>query len=108
MVSFNLLGKNCIQVHLSRSYQDSIDKHNQEVMKNKKVLLTIIHSVLFCGFQEITLRGHNEMEDSLNLSGFRPLLKFASKLDNDLETHFETCKEFLGVSPTIQNKSYFK
>ena len=48
------------------------------------------------------------MEDSLNLSGFRPLLKFASKLDNDLETHFETCKEFLGVSPTIQNKSYFK
>ena len=103
MVSFNLLGKNCIEVHLSKSYQDSIDKHNQEVMKNRKVLLTIIDSVLFCGFQEIALRGHNEMDNSLNPGGFRSLLKFASKLDKNLENHFETSKAFLGLSPTIQN-----
>ena len=104
MVSFNLLGKNCIQAHLSKSYKNSIDKHNQEVLKNRKVLLTIIDSVLFCGFQEIALRGHNEMEDSLNPGGFRSLLKFASKLDKDLKMHFETSKAFSGLSPTIQNE----
>ena len=40
--------------------------------------------------KQIALRGHNEMEDSLNPDGFRPLLKFAIKLDNDHETHSET------------------
>ena len=57
-------------------------------MKNRKVLLTIINSVLFCGFQEIALGGHNEIKDSSNPGGFRSLLNFASKLENDLETHF--------------------
>ena len=33
MVSFNLLGKNCIQVHLNKSYQDSIAKHNEQVSR---------------------------------------------------------------------------
>ena len=44
--------------------------------------------------KQIALRGHNEMEDSLNPDGFRPLLKFAIKLDNDHETHSETKKHF--------------
>ena len=103
MVSFNLLGKNCIQVHLSKSYQDSISRHNEEVRKNRKVLSIIIDSVLFCGFQEIGLRGHYEMEDSLNPGGLRSLLNYASKLDNNLDQHLKTSKAFLGVSSTIQN-----
>ena len=48
--------------------------------------------------KKIALRGHNEMEDSLNPDGFRPLLKFIIKLDNGVETHFETSKAFLSVS----------
>ena len=36
IVSFNFLGKNCIQVHLSKSYQVSIDKHNKEMKKKQK------------------------------------------------------------------------
>ena len=73
-------------------------------MKNRKVLLTIIDSKLFCGFQEIALRGHNEMEDSLNPGGFRSLLKFASKLNKDLETHFETSKTFQECLPQYKMK----
>ena len=60
IVSFNFLSKNCIQIHLSKSYQDSTEKHNEEVRKNRKVLTILIDSVLFCGQQEIALRGHNE------------------------------------------------
>ena len=103
MISFNLLGKGCIQTHLSKSYQDSIKRHDEEVRKNRKVLSILIDSVLFCGQQEIALRGHNETESSLNPGGFRSLLRYASKLDVDLESHLEKSKAFLGVSATTQN-----
>ena len=104
IVSFNFLGKSCIQIYLSKSYQDSIEKHNEEVRKNRKVLNILIDSVLFCGQQEIALRGHNETENSLNSGGFRSLLRYASKLDKDLESHLEKSKAFLGVSATFQNE----
>ena len=103
MISFNLLGKGCIQIHLSKSYQDGINHHNEEVRKNRKVLSILIDSVLFCGQQEIALRAHNETESSLNPGGFRSLLRYASKLDVDLESHLEKSKAFLGVSATTQN-----
>ena len=104
IVSFNFLGKNCIEVHLSKSYQESIEKHNEEVRKNRNVLKILIDSVIFCAQQEIALRGHNETESSLNPGGFRSLLRYASKLDKDLENHLEKSKAFLGVSATTQNE----
>ena len=61
--------------------------------------------MLFCGFKEIALRGHNEMDNSLNPVGFRSFLKLASKLDRNLKNYFETSKAFLGVSLTIQNNT---
>ena len=73
-------------------------------MKNRKVLLTIIDIVRFYEFQEIALRRHNQMEDSLNPGDLRSLLKFASKLEKDVKTQFETSKAFSGVSLTIQNE----
>ena len=42
------------------------------------------------------------MEDYLNL--FRSFLKFASKHDKDLKTHFETSKAFSGMPLTIQSE----
>ena len=104
IVSFNLLGKSCMRVFLSQSYKESIDKHNEEVKKNRKVLSILIDSVLFCGFQEIALRGHVEKEDSLNPGSFRSLLTYASKLDNNLKEHLEKSTVFKGVSSTIQNE----
>ena len=71
MVSFNLLGKNTISTFLSQIYKDSIDKHNIKVQKNRKVLSVIIDSVLFCGLQEISLKGSNEKKESLYPGCFR-------------------------------------
>ena len=56
MVSFNLLRQNSIRMFLSQSYKDMIEKHDNEVRKNRKFLSILIDSVLFCGFREIALR----------------------------------------------------
>jgi hypothetical protein len=50
------------------------------------------------------LRGHDESSDSANSGVFRGLLEFAGKLDENLETHFETATVFKGNSKTIQNE----
>ena len=104
MVSFNLLGQNSMRIFLSKSYKETIQKHNDTVRKNRKVLSILIDSVLFCGFQEIALRGSNEKNDSLNPGGFRSLLNYASNLDNDIKKHLEESIVFKGVSSTIQNE----
>ena len=104
MVSFNLLGKNTITTFLSQSYKDSIDKHNIKVQKNRKVLSVIIDSVLFCGLQEISLRGSNEKKESLNPGCFRSLLSFAGTLNKDVSDHLENSTVFKGNSATIQNE----
>ena len=66
----------------------------------------LIDIILFWGQQEISLRVHNETESSLNTGCFRSLLRYASKLDSDLESHLEKSKAFLGVTATTQNKIY--
>ena len=104
MVSFNLLGKNTITTFLSQSYKDSINKHNIKVQKNRKVLSVIIDSVLFCGLQEISLRGSNEKKESLNPGCFRSLLSFAGTLNKDVSDHLENSTVFKGNSATIQNE----
>ena len=104
MVSFNLLGKNTITTFLSQSYKDSIDKHNIKVQKNRKVLSVIIDNVLFCGLQEISLRGSNEKKESLNPGCFRSLLSFAGTLNKDVSDHLENSTVFKGNSATIQNE----
>ena len=64
----------------------------------------IIDSILFCGLQEIALRGSNEKKESLNPGGFRSLLNFASNLDKDISDHLENSTVFKGHSATIQNE----
>ena len=49
-VSFNLLGKNFMRMFLSQSYKHTIEKHNNGVRKNRKVLSILIDGVVFSGF----------------------------------------------------------
>jgi hypothetical protein len=50
------------------------------------------------------LRGHDESSDFANPGGFRGLLEFAGKLDENLKSHFETATMLKGNSKTIQNE----
>ena len=74
---------------LSQSYIYNNDMYNTKVKKNRKVLSIIIDKIVFCGLQEIALRGTNEKKDSLNPGDFRSLLNFASNLDKDISDHLE-------------------
>ena len=63
-----------------------IEKHNEQVDKNRYVLNLIINCIQFCGALELVLRGHNETEGSEN-GVFRELIQFSSELDNDLKEY---------------------
>nr|CAI5829756.1 unnamed protein product [Callosobruchus analis] len=70
-----MLGKNNIQNVLDSSYRKSIQKHNEEVTKNRHALNLIINCIRFCGAFELALRGHDERQTSNNKDG-RPVERF--------------------------------
>lgn len=85
----------------------------QQILQNRKSILPIIETVIFCGRQGIALRAHRDHGDlDLNDSpienegNFRALLRFrACSGDDDLKNHLETgSKNALYLSPKIQNE----
>lgn len=84
------------------------------IEENKKKLIPIIKTIIFCGIQNIALRGHRDDGDlidtkdlsAINDGNFRALLKFRiDSGDKDLEKHIRSCgKNSSYVSKTIQNE----
>jgi hypothetical protein len=103
-IDLALLGNVNIATQLSEAYRSSINKHNEQLRRNRDILSKIIDCIKFCGKFELSLRGHDESSDSPNPGVFRGLLEFAGKLDENLKTHFETATVFKGNSKTIQNE----
>lgn len=104
VVSLSLLGSVNIKEQLSEAYRLSVCEHNRKVAKNREILSKIIDCIKFCGQFEVSLRGHDERNESENPGIFRGLINFASKFDPVLENHLKTNKAFKGVSKTIQNE----
>ncbi|XP_054263675.1 52 kDa repressor of the inhibitor of the protein kinase-like [Macrosteles quadrilineatus] len=86
------------------------------VEENKRKLIPIIKTIMFCGIQNIPLRGHRDDGELLNVSteteqdrrndgNFRALLRFRIDAgDKDLESHIQSCgKNSSYISKTIQN-----
>nr|CAI5865446.1 unnamed protein product [Callosobruchus analis] len=88
-----MLGKNNIQNVLDSSYRKSIQKHNEEVTKNRHVLNLIINCIRFCGTADVKQQGY-----------FRELIDFTAELDKTLKDHLEAAPVFKGLSKTIQNE----
>ena len=67
----------------------------EQIMINKKVLLSVMKTFLLCGKQGLALRGSND-DDVLgddNDSNFNELLKFKiDALDEVLKNHLGNCK----------------
>ncbi|WAR17249.1 hypothetical protein MAR_031843, partial [Mya arenaria] len=59
-------------------------QYNVVVEKNRKILVSIIEAIVFCGKQNIALRGHEG--DKRN---FQALLSFQAKQDPILKEHLE-------------------
>lgn len=99
-----LLGTVNIQSQLDSAYWASIQKHNENVTKNRYVLSKIINCIKFCGAFELAIRGHDESADSCNPGIFRGLIDFSADLDQTLKEHLQTSTQFTGTSKTIQNE----
>lgn len=98
-------------IRVMKSQQKSIGEQMSEavalqVESNKKKLQPIVKTILFCGRQNIPLRGHRESSDSKNPGNFRALLKFRVDSGDDLlKDHLENApKNATYISNTIQNE----
>ena len=62
-------------------FSKEIECHNEEVSQNRSKLATISEAVLYLAKQELTFRGHDESDTSLNKGTYRKLLECLMKFD---------------------------
>lgn len=77
-----------------------------QIAENKLKLHSIIKTIIFCGRQNISLRGHRENDPSKNPGNFKALLDFRIESgDTVLKNHFETASKVARyTSKDIQNE----
>lgn len=116
----SVTAQNFLRVHDGKSDDicTQIDSgRKEEAMKNRQKLVPIVKTVMFCGKQEIALRGHldsgpmksmggDEDKSFVNDGNFRALLRFRIDSGDDvLKTHLDTCNVNSSyISPHIQNE----
>lgn len=105
---------------LVRFHEPSLDIRNQlssqrekQVNENRERLTAIIKTIIFCGQQNIALRGHrdsgplrdNDNNSPVNEGNFRALLKFQIDAGNKkLEEHLNSSSNATYISKRIQNE----
>ena len=70
-----------VYVLFSRARREEVERHNEEVRQNRGMLKILIEAVLLLGKQELSFRGHDEKDDSLNKGNYRELLECFAKFD---------------------------
>lgn len=80
------------------------EQHNLQVRKNRDVLKRLIDAVCFLAEQELSFRGHDESEDSVNRGNYVGLINLLSKYDETLRVHIGNSTVFKGTSNVIQNE----
>jgi hypothetical protein len=82
----------------------------QQQRENRKILMGIVHCLLFLAKQNLAIRGHDDDglpdEDNRSQGNFRSLIQFRIEAgDTALEKHLNRCaKNAMYLSPTIQNE----
>lgn len=102
-MEFALLGSTNIIAQLDSAYWLNVQRHNENVSKNRYILSKIINCIKFCGAFELALRGHDEGDTSENPGIFRGLINFSAELDATLSEHLKNASIFKGTSKEIQN-----
>ena len=88
---------------VNAGYRRSIIKHNELVDRNRHALNRIINCIKFCGFHDLPLRGHNDVEGSANRGVFLDLIKYTADLDGAFPDHLEKHNVVENTSKSIQN-----
>lgn len=76
----------------------------RKITKSDKIGCIRINAIKFCGVFELTLRGHDEAENSSNPGIFKGLINYTAEIDQQLKTHLEKSTVFKGTSKSIQNE----
>ena len=84
-VSLQMFGKVNILSVIDAGYRRSIIKHNELVDRNRYALKKIINCIKFCGFHELPLRGHDEVEGSANQGVFLDLVTYTADLEGRIK-----------------------
>ena len=102
-VSLQMFGKVNILSAIDGGYHRSIIKHNELVDRNRHALNMIINCIKFCGFHELPLRGHDEVEGSANRGVFLDLVTYTADLESAFREHLEKYNVVKNTSKSIQN-----
>jgi len=79
--------------------------YNENVRKNRLILLQLIEVTLLLGKQELAFRGHNGRSTSSNQGNFREVFHLLIKRNDELQLHYNKISNvFTGQSKTIQNE----
>ena len=98
-----MFGKVNILSAIDAGYRRSITKHNQLVDRNRHALNRIINCIKFCGFHELPLRGHDEIEGSANRGVFLNFVTYTADLDGAFSDHLKKYNVVKNTSKSIQN-----
>jgi len=79
--------------------------YNENVRKNRVILLQLIEVTLLLGKQELAFRDHDERSTSSNQGNFREVFNLLIKRNDELLSHYNKISNvFTGQSKTIQNE----
>lgn len=104
-LKFKLFGKQNIVNVLDSARREHINKYNETVRENRKMIKHLINMIIFLSTQELAFRGNDETADSDNQGNFKELAKFAATLDENFNKFIDSSVSsiFTGLSKTIQN-----
>ncbi|KAF0732229.1 zinc finger MYM-type protein 1-like, partial [Aphis craccivora] len=101
-----------IKKNPSLSIENNLDSsHAKQVMENRKNIIPIIETILLCGQQNLSIRGHRDSgkmevknsEPKGNDGNFRSILKYRALGDANLKKFLESPGRIKYISPTSQN-----
>jgi hypothetical protein len=100
-----LVKNNRIELSLSSQYKQSIEKHNETVKQNRKILGQLITAVCFLGSQGLAFRGHEESGASVNRGNYIEVLNMLARYDSDLLVFHTPGRNFSKTVPLFRESS---
>ncbi|XP_072376039.1 zinc finger MYM-type protein 1-like, partial [Diabrotica undecimpunctata] len=101
---FHLLGKVRIDHAIDHGKKIDAQRHNERVVKNRKIVGRLIDVVRFLACQELAFRGHDETGTSKNKGNYLELLDLLALEESNMRDHLEASNIFKGTSSEIQNQ----
>ena len=102
-LAYKMFGKQRTDTLIDSQRKAEVQKHNEQVNKNREIMKRLIDAVCYLAKQELPFRGHDESSESVNKGNYIELLNLIRNYDAPLDTHLSVATVFKGTSPILQN-----